>query len=169
MGLEDIAVKYRDKPIRVAHVVVEAETIRLFITYMDNTESSIKFKTREAAEKVRELLHVKPLPCRVCGGQPAATDKMISCNRCSIHVSGRSKWDDLMRESPNVRQLVADLSEPLAICKSILVDNADEFLAHQIVNMLVRLQKLDLSAFYVRAQDARSAEEGFKKSVLRKP
>lgn len=160
MALQDVAEKYRAKPIKFAHVVVEAETIRLFITYADKTEVSLKLKTREGAEQLKELLFVKPAPCKLCGYEPKILDGMVSCLHCSIHTTSTKKWDTIMREPPNVRQMVADLTEPLRVCRWVITEGSNEpLVGHMAINALTKIGKLDLSEFYERADDARAAEK----------
>lgn len=162
--LDELARKYRAKPIQIAYYVHENEEHRLYISYKDKTETSIKFKTREGAEAFIPRLYREPLPCKCCGQPPSKNSSLVSCPRCSIHVGTESMWNRLMQETPPVRKLLNDTQEPTRVCKSVVVLASEPLLVHMAVNALAKIGKLDLTDFFVEEADARREEQRLKQS-----
>lgn len=161
--LEQLAAKYRVKPIRIAYYVLENDEHRLYISYKDNSETSIKFKTREGATSFIQRLHKKPMPCRVCGVEPIKTGEMVSCTRCSIHAGTEARWNELMTDALPIRKLLADTGLALDVCKDVIMLSEEPFLVNKAVRALDTAGKLDLSAYFTDAKDARAEEERLKR------
>jgi hypothetical protein len=161
--LEELARKYRAKPIQIAYYVFENEEHRLYISYKDKTESSIKFKTREGAEAFIPRLYREPLPCKCCGQQPSKNNTLVSCPRCSIHVGTEAMWNSLMEETPPIRKLLNDTSEPVRVCKSVVALASEPLLVHMAMGALTKIGKLDLTDFFVDEADARREEQRLRK------
>lgn len=161
--LMDIARKYREKPIKLAYYFLENDTHRVYITYADKTEASIKFKTREGAEAFIPLLYVKPLPCRVCGGDPTNMSGMISCGRCSIHAGTEATWNQLMTDALPVRKLLEETRACLEVCTDVIMMSEEQFLVTKAVKAMTNIKKLDLSPYFSDVKDARAEEERLKR------
>ena len=157
--LREVARKFREKPIKLAYYFLENGIHRVYITYADKTEASVKFKTREGAEAFIPLLYEKPLPCRVCGNQPTNLSGMISCGRCSIHAGTEAIWNQLMTDTPPVRKLLAETRACLEVCTDVIMMAEEQFLVTKAVKTLTNIKKLDLSPYFAEAKDARAEEE----------
>lgn len=161
--LELAARKYREKPIKLAYYFLENDVHRVYITYADKTEASIKFKTREGAESFIPLLYVKPLPCRVCGGNATKVNGMVSCNQCSIHVGTEAAWNKLMTDELPIRKLLSETNACLEVCTDVIMLSEEQSLVAKAVKVLKRINKLDLTPYFVDKKDARAEEERLKR------
>lgn len=161
--LEQLAAKYRVKPIRIAYYVLENDEHRLYISYKDATEASIKFKTREGATAFIPRLYKVPLPCRICGTTPIKTGDMVSCTRCSIHAGTEARWNELMTDALPIRKLLADTGAAIAVCRDVVMLSEEQFLVQKAMRVLDTAGKLDLSAHFTDAEDARIEEERLKR------